>query len=255
MLPKFVICGIEHSGTTMLSDIFRQTPQMDSGFEVGVLLCDTPREFRQKEPFVSNMVSGWKLKETDLDHLCDTDSLAEFYARLKQTSNVVNPEKELFDKTPRYLLHLGECMARARVPFIATYKDPRSIVHSDFKRAKTDDFEAWYPRYQKAKKSYMRQLYANFMAYNGQQGGQDQVCFVPLEELCVNTAASLKRVFHHAGVEFSFQYILLKNLRYHHTVANFIDNRVPFQYLDDFSPETIARIETDFAEFEHWFYR
>jgi len=24
MLPKFVICGVEHSGTTLLSEIFRQ---------------------------------------------------------------------------------------------------------------------------------------------------------------------------------------------------------------------------------------
>ena len=43
MQPKlsFLICGLEHSGTTMASDLFREHPLVESGFECGVGLVHT----------------------------------------------------------------------------------------------------------------------------------------------------------------------------------------------------------------------
>ncbi|TVS07098.1 MAG: hypothetical protein EA413_01985, partial [Cyanobium sp. PLM2.Bin73] len=62
----FIICGLEHSGTTLGSDLFRQVPGCDSGFECGVLLCTTPRDFAGNQPFYQNMLAGWKITEGDL---------------------------------------------------------------------------------------------------------------------------------------------------------------------------------------------
>ncbi len=89
MMPKFVIGGVEHSGTTLLSDIFRQVPGLDSGFEVGVLLCNTPKEFRTFKPFIDQMPAGWGLTEEDLDYICDTDSFQDFYERLYEKSQII----------------------------------------------------------------------------------------------------------------------------------------------------------------------
>ena len=35
MAIDFLVCGVEHSGTTLVSDLFRQIPHCESGFEVG----------------------------------------------------------------------------------------------------------------------------------------------------------------------------------------------------------------------------
>lgn len=247
---KFVICGIEHSGTTLVSDLFRQVDGLDSGFEVGVLLSESPRQFRNLQPFSGNLKGGWGITDADMDEVCATDSFDEFYARLGQASTVIGKDGDLFDKTPRYLAVLGDCMQRAGVPFIATYKDPRSIVHSDFKRAKTDDFDAWYEDYKVKKIGYMGTLYQNYLAHRE----HSQVTFVSLEDLSVNTAQSVNRIFDHVGVSFDYSYLLLKNLRYRNTHSNFIDMRVPFSYMDSMKKSHQTRIREDFAAFDDWFF-
>ncbi|MEO0927718.1 MAG: hypothetical protein AAFY63_17790, partial [Cyanobacteria bacterium J06643_13] len=78
MALKFVICGLEHSGTTLLSDIFRQIKGLDSGFEVGVLLSELPRNFSKVQPFYKNMMGGWQIEKDTLENICDTDSFTEF---------------------------------------------------------------------------------------------------------------------------------------------------------------------------------
>lgn len=247
---KFVICGIEHSGTTLVSDLFRQVPGLDSGFEVGVLLADSPRDFPDLKPFSDHIRAGWGIAEQDLATICDTEDYAEFYSRLGAASTVIDKSGELFDKTPRYLAALSECMARASVPFIATCKDPRSIVYSDFKRAETEDFEAWYEEYKPKKIGYMKTLYQSYLAHRT----NPQVAFVSLEELSVNTATSVRRVFEHVGVPFEYSYLLLKNLRYRNTHSNFIDMRIPFAYMESMDKARQRTICDDFSAFEDWFF-
>jgi hypothetical protein len=40
-----IMAGFEHSGTTMASELLRQHPVLDNGFEGGMLLKASPREF------------------------------------------------------------------------------------------------------------------------------------------------------------------------------------------------------------------
>ncbi len=251
MLLKFVIAGIEHSGTTLLSDLFRQVPGLDSGFEVGALLCQSPREFRHLSPFIENLKPGWGLKDQDLDYICNCESFADFYARLRERSTVVDHQSNLFDKTPRYFMHLEECLARTDAPLLVTYKDPRSIVHSDFVRGKAADFNRWYAEYVNGKRSYMRKLNQNMQTM--QQS--PRVHFLSLESICVDSARTLEAAFAHVGQVFHPRYLAMKNLRYAHNHHNFIDSSVPFKFYDALKPGQLATIEKDFAEFDAWFYR
>ncbi len=44
--PLFaLVCGFEKSGTTLLNEILRRHPGVDSGFECGFLLGQSPRDF------------------------------------------------------------------------------------------------------------------------------------------------------------------------------------------------------------------
>lgn len=260
MTLKFVICGLEHSGTTLLSDIFRQIPELDSGFEVGVLLGASPKEFPEIHPFYANMLSGWKISEDHLKAICDTESFPDFYAGLQQKSEVLSPQaNDIFDKTPRYFQKIFECQEKAKVPFVATYKDPRSIVFSDFKRTgKGKAFEEWYEVYKKPKIQYLSSIYRN--SYIPWKEGLEpekvqQILCLSLEEICLNTRETLEKIFLHVGQGFRLQYILLKNLRYHHTRVPEISSRIPFEYLDVFNTKQLALIGEDFGELKDWFYR
>jgi len=252
--PSFVICGIEHSGTTLLSDIFRQVPTIDSGFETGVLLVDSPREFRSLDPFISNIVSGWGVKDTELDMICDCDTFDEFYDRLWQQSTVVNHQKTImFDKTPRYFSTLNSCTQKIDCPFIATYKDPRAIVASDFRRDKAENFSVWFDSYAPRKKKYLRIIYAQLE--QTVQGSIPNAIAVSLEAVCLDTRQTLEKMFAHVGQEFDLSYLLLKNLRYHHTKLPYISSNIPFQYLEVFNKSQIKQIEKRFEEFELFFYQ
>lgn len=247
---KFVICGIEHSGTTLVSDIFRQVPGLDSGFEVGVLLAERPSKFPEIQPFTANLKAGWGITEGDINLICESPTFEEFYRRLADASTVIEKDSAIFDKTPRYLAMLGACMQRAKVPFIATYKDPRSIVYSDYQRAQTTNFDTWYADYRDKKIGYMKTLYANYVAHRDDA----QVEFASLEALSVNTENTLRRLFEHVGIEFDFCYLLLRNLRYNNTHSNFIDMRLPFKYMEHFDASVTRRIRADFSMFEDWFH-
>ncbi len=252
MIPKFVICGVEHSGTTLLSDLFRQVPELDSGFEVGLLLCDSPREFREFEPFSSNLKSGWGVTGEQFDDLCNSETFEEFYVKLGQASAVINKSCEIFDKTPRYFIALDRCVDKVPCKFIATFKDPRSIVFSDFRRAKTKDFFAWYNEYKTRKLRYLSSIYKQYIYAN--QELQDRVLCVRLEDIALDTRKTLEKIFQHVGYDFKLEYLLLKNLRYPHTKGNHVSSRIPFEYLGRFNKKICDAIEQDFSELSEWFY-
>ena len=253
MNPSFLICGIEHSGTTLLSDIFRQVPSYDSGFEVGVLLCESPKAFRSHQPFVGNLCSGWGVLDSDLDYLCDADAYETFYARLWERSPVVDKRKpKFFDKTPRYLAKLNEVSGRMTCPIFVCHKDPRSIVASDFQRASTKNFEEWYEKYLPAKQGYMRQLYKQYQWAKAERSKQ---CMpVRLESLCLESRKTLNSAFDFIGERFELSYLNFSGLRYAHTKAPYIASNIPFQYLLSLSPAQCSQIERDFDFCSEWFY-
>lgn len=263
MTFKFVICGLEHSGTTLLSDLFRQVKHLDSGFEVGVLLGKSPRDFPGIQPFYNNMIAGWKIESDVLQRICETDDFGEFYTDLKANSQVITSEiTDIFDKTPRYFTDIYSCQQKAKVPVIGLYKDPRSLVYSDYKRSgKPQNFVAWYEAYKKPKLAYLERVYQNsYLKWKKQQlesssnTNDAQVICASLENICLNTRTILEQIFAHANCEFNLEYLMLKNLRYEHTRQPQISSRIPFEYLEGLTKEQIALIQIDFASLEDWFY-
>jgi len=253
MSVNFVICGLEHSGTTLISDLFRQVDGLDAGFEVGVLLVDQPSTFRDFNPFAQNLLNGWAITQEQFDHCCDASTHGEFYQRLQNATGELSEDTtRIFDKTPRYLSRLSECLNRTNAPFIASYKDPRATVHSDFKRADTDDFTSWYKDYMPRKRHYLRTCYRE---YTKTIKNTDRVAFVALEELAMNARESMERIFNHVNIPFSMDYILLNGLRYKNTRSNSVSIPIAFSYIADFDESHTSRIEKDFEEFSDWFYR
>lgn len=251
MVLKFLICGMEHTGTTLISDLFRQIPGLDAGFECGVLLDDTPARFRDRQPFAENILSGWGITQSEFDHCCDAPDFTEFYTRLLIVSTVLEPgTKGIFDKTPRYLAHLDVVLARSDVPVIISHKDPRAIVCSDFKRAGIDDFDAWYDGYRKAKLRYVQTCYNHFMAHRD----DPRVTTVGLEDLAMNARATMERMFAHAGFQFELGYAIIGKLRYENVKNRTVSADIAFEYKARLSRAAQDRIMSDFGQFEAWVY-
>lgn len=260
MTLKFIICGLEHSGTTLLSDVFRQVSGLDAGFEVGVLLGDSPRDFPNIQPFYNNVKSGWNIQISNLEIICDTNNFFDFYVGLQANSGILDKSTQyIFDKTPRYFLDLFGCQKKVKLPFIATYKDPRSLVFSDYKRSgKGKSFKEWYDAYKKTKLQYLTKIYNNsYLVWkNASQDdlSKSKIFCIGLEEICLNTKVSMEKIFQHVGFNFELSFLLLKGLRYQHTRRPEISSRIPFEYLEGLTKDQILCIQEDFAELTDWFY-
>ncbi|MEL6789577.1 MAG: hypothetical protein AAGL18_08310 [Pseudomonadota bacterium] len=253
MAIEFVICGLEHSGTTLISDLFRQIDGLDAGFEAGVLLAEKPGDFETLEPFATIIKESWNIDEAAFARCCAATTHSAFYKQLKvESADFLGDNTKIFDKTPRYLSRLDDCLTRTDVPFIASFKDPRAIVHSDFRRAKTDDFFGWYKDYMPKKRHYLRTCYRQ---YKNAREHQPRVFFISLEALALDARNSMDAMFAHVGQNFSLDYVLLNGLRYANTRSNAVSIPIAFSYLADFDDQHTDSIEKDFGELEDWFYR
>ncbi len=249
----FIICGPEHSGTTLVSDLLRQLPGVDAGFEVGVLLADTPRTFPALCVHAEITQWGWGIGEAALHYCCDTDDFAAFYARLHSCATILQPGTHtIFDKTPRYLAELSTCMAKVTAPIFLVFKDPRAIVHSDWCRAGRPAYEAWFDAYAPDKLGYLQVLYAQYS--QAVQAADPRLCVIRLEDLCLDARRSCERLYAHVGHAFDPTYMVLRNLRYENTRHGGIAAGEPFTYRTDLDVAATSRIQQIFRDLEDWFY-
>lgn len=250
-LLDFVICGLEHSGTTLLSELFRQVPGLDAGFECGVLHGRRPRDFPDFEPYYGHMLWGWGLYPDQLAWCCDTDDFRTFYRRLRSAARELKPgTRAVFDKTPRYLMALSAILERVPVPFLAIAKDPRSTVHSDWKSSGADDFDRWFEAYMEEKLGYMRIAYGEWQA----AAANPRVLRLRLEDLCLETRCTAERMFAHVGHTFRPEFVVFRTVKFQNTRHGSVASGVPFEYRLDFSPDRCRRLKDAFAEFSEWFY-
>ena len=252
-VAKFVICGLEHSGTTLVSELVRQVPGVDAGFEIGVLLNESPRDFPSNYPFADLMLPSWGLSYETLLCCCDTDDFQEFYKRLQASSSMLRLNTHtIYDKTPRYLASLNACMQRLAVPFIITFKDPRSTVYSDFKSSGATDFDVWFESYAPEKLGYMRLHYQQFE--QARNCSPARACFVRLEDLCLYPHLTCSRFFHHVGFRFDLAYLSFRPARYQNTRVGSIATGLPFEYRNGLGPWRSRKVGLVFHEFAAWFF-
>jgi len=252
MTCRFIVCGVEHSGTTLVSDLFRQVSGLDSGFEIGVLMSDRPIDFLKLHPFVTNMLEGWDISQIQLEEACSQNTFDEFYDKLKSISPLIAAETQyIFDKTPRYLSQLSTCLKKTDKPFIVCYKDPRATVFSDYKRSKTTDFYTWYKVYLPVKLRYLKNCYQEY-ELNKENA---RVAFISLEELALNARNSMQRLFEHVDFQFNLSYVIMSDLKFKNTHGNSVSIPIAFAYMNEFNQEIQGVIERDFSELSDWFYR
>ncbi|MEY8879933.1 sulfotransferase [Donghicola sp. XS_ASV15] len=251
MTLKFLVCGLEHTGTTLVTELFRQIPHLDSGFECGVLLNDSPADFVDTQPFANNMLEGWGITHEQLEACCQAKNHDDFYRLLMQSSSTISDDTtEIFDKTPRYLFDLENVLRRAVVPAIVTYKDPRAIVYSDYRRASPPDFYSWFDTYSAEKISYMQISYMEYLKHLKDQ----RVISVGLEALTMNARPTMEAMFSHVGKSFELSYAIIPDVKFDNVRSNVVSADIAFEFRNAFTQEQISRIEKEFSYFDLWFY-
>lgn len=159
---KVIVTGMEHSGTTFLNQLITTNSSLiNSGFECGILLSESPNKFGVIEPFyewLCNEHLGWALTAEQRDAVCNTDSFNEFYNRLFKTCSLFkNGELYVLDKTPAYSYILPDIIKKMPdVPVLVVIKDIEQLWHSYMKR--NFSFEHFVERYFRFKESLLNVL-------------------------------------------------------------------------------------------------
>ncbi len=135
-----IVTGMQHSGTTILSQAIAAHPNINCGFECGLLLADTPANYCHIEPWYTwlqqvNSKHLWSITKNK-DDICKTTSWMEAYNKIMQLSPLFTTEEYILDKTPQYIYQLPEVIKKVpNTPIIIIYKEPISLYQSWKKRA------------------------------------------------------------------------------------------------------------------------
>ncbi len=250
---KAIICGYEKSGTTLINEILRRHPDMDSGFECGFLLGDSPRDFSTIKPYHAFFKSTWELSREDMKYIFNTDSWSECYIRARERSPIIiNKNTGIFDKTPIYMLHLNDVLKKVPgVPCVVNVRDPRALMLSwamwsghqnDTEKWIRDNFDEYCERYLSYAKGY-----TNALDLHG-----DRIMLNQFENLCVEPAYFLNKIFEFIGLSFKTEY--LKFSSKHFVYGNTVSTEYLFPYRGVLSEDLCAEILAATQSYEQWHY-
>ena len=249
----FIICGLEHTGTTLVSEVFRQIPNCDSGFECGVLLANDTLSFKKMNPFYGNLLKGWEITNEYLDAACELNNFKEFYDHIYMNSSLFeNLPTVRFDKTPRYVSDLENIYNKSLVPIIVCCKSIESIAWSDFKRSKyftNQEVDSFLEDYVKPKKRYLKS------ALKGYHFAEiSKSCRIThLEDICFNAYKELIEIFRHCNQIFEIEYFVLKDKRFRNARGKSIDVSLGSEHLVNAPSFFIEKVQKEFKEIiESW---
>lgn len=240
---KAIVCGYEKSGTTLINEILRRHPDLDSGFECGFLLGDSPRDFPKIQPYFSFFKSTWELTSDDMNYICDTDQWEECYRRARERAPfIVNKNTWLFDKTPKYMQHLPDVLGKVQgIPCVVNVRDPRPLMLSWARwSGHKDDAEDWILQNMEA---YSKRYLSYADGYTrAMERYKDRILLNQFEHLCEDPHTHLKKIFDFIGFEFSdiFLNFSSKHFVYGHTVSR--------QHIDAYQNILSSRICAEIVE-------
>ncbi|MEB3359771.1 MAG: sulfotransferase [Synechococcales bacterium] len=250
-----IVCGFERGGTTLVTEILRQHPKLDGGFEGGFLLVkDNVSEFLSIEPYSINLKRGWDISEDEFLHICSADNWPEVYKRLVEYSRLIQFKDTLvFDKTPKYMSVLPNVLDKVpNVPCIVVVRDPRSVLWSWAKRSDVDK-DTWICKLENHCARYI--AYANGWKAAIEDGMGSRILLVKYEELCKNPNEIAREIFNFIGLDFVPEYV---ELRRKSKFPNVRGNSVSNEFLKEYKgnlPEDICRNILDLTyEFSEWFW-
>jgi Sulfotransferase family len=250
-LLKAIVCGYEKSGTTLINEILRRHPELDSGFEGGFLMASSPRQFQQIKPYYGFFRTKWRLSREDMAHICDTDDWQTCYERARALSPIIeNKQAWLFDKTPRYMLMLDEVLTRMpQVPCVVSVRDPRALMHSWARwSGHPDDPEpfllAHLDEYTQRFLSYARG-YQDALANHGQR-----ILLSQFETLCQHPEEAMRAIFEFIGMDFDPAYLSFNSE--HFVYGNTVSVDYLCAYRQHLSDATCREILHRTGEFSQW---
>jgi hypothetical protein len=247
------VCGYEKSGTTLLNEILRRHPDLDSGFEGGFLLGDSPRDFHRFQPYYAFFRQTWELSREDVKYICDCDDWGECYRRARERSPVIADKHALiFDKTPVYMKHLPVVLGKVPgIPCVVCVRDPRALMVSWARWSGAGEaVEQWLvanfadnvERYASYARGYRRALAAH----------ADRLLLVRFEVLCTHTAQTLASVFRFLGMAFSEDFLHFSSK--HFVYGNTISTDYLFPYREVLSGDLCERILEATRDYSDWHY-
>jgi len=128
------ICGVVHSGTTILMKTLRAHPDLCAPTEGHILRLNSMAEFKAVQKRRAVIRSGWHINKEQLKEAMEQKNIEMLYRYLRRVSPTIvagDKKKKIIDKTPSYIYRLREAMDRSEnIPFIAIKKDPRNFYYS-----------------------------------------------------------------------------------------------------------------------------
>ncbi|MCH8539385.1 MAG: glycosyltransferase [Opitutales bacterium] len=191
---EIIIAGYEKGGTTLVSDILRANGY-ESGFECGVLLAPSPREFGDIKPYSDTFLAYWGLPSEDRDEFLAKD-FYHFYKDLSQKAFPGFSGRGFFDKTPAYMKCLGDVLRRAEFvrKAVVVYRDPRAVfvswANSQLTGSDGKDIEDFIEN----KLSIMVSHYLIYFAGCISHRNNPNVMFLPFEGLCLRPHFWLRKL-------------------------------------------------------------
>lgn len=254
--------GFAGGGTTLLSEILRQHPSLDSGFEGGFLLADSPSKFPEVEPHFSNMKKMWNLTDRDMHYICQAESWPQMYRRLRNRSSVIKDKKiKLFDKTPRYMMQLKEVLKKVpNVPCIVLVRDPRAFLWTRAKRTQSKSApnvskQEWASKIvEESANAYLD--FANGYRSACESGLEDRMLLVQYESLCLDQYRETERIFDFANLKYSNDVLNFSNKDERYTPCHGTDISTDYinQYKKNLAEETCQKMLDLTRDFSSWFW-
>ncbi len=253
-----IICGFERGGTTLISEILRQHPGLDSGFEGGFLLGEKPSDFLSIQPYCNMLKISWGINHHEMNYICQAENWLEVYKRLiEKARNIKEKNIQIFDKTPKYMKHLSTVLSRVKdVPCIVIVRDPRAVLWSQAKRSKyksKDKIDKWRQKDMIAQCNHYLS-YANGWKTAIEDGLSSRILLIQYESLCQNPIEETHKIFKFIGCEFDSAYLSLKSKK----CQNVYDKKVSAKYVNEykfhFSEEICQEILEKTKAFKAWFW-
>ncbi len=249
--PLFaLVCGFEKSGTTLLNEILRRHPGVDSGFECGFLLGQSPRDFPSIQPYCTFFRQKWGVSKEDIRYICDTDDWDECYRRVRERAGVIEDKHSLlFDKTPAYMKVLDAVLDRATdIPCVVCVRDPRALMCSwahwsghkeDAEQWLRDNFASNCERYLSYAHGYSRAMKAH----------SSRILVSRFEPLCLAPEEKLQQIFHFLGLVFEPDYLYFSSEHFVYGSTVSTDYLFPYRHmLSDSLCRDILEATRDYAD-------
>jgi hypothetical protein len=197
-----LVTGIEHSGTTLLSLLLGRHPQLCGGFECGLLLADSPKDFAKLEPWHQWMmdpieIGHWGIPKSAMHEITESADWAGAYQKIIEHSPLFGrPDQRVIDKSPRYRLNLSEILDKVpeEIRCLVIEKTLENLWLSFRKRT---DFEDYAGRCRLYRATRRRAL-----AKHG-----DRIRIIRYENLCTRVVEEMRAAFSFLELEFREEFV------------------------------------------------